>query len=413
MYAVAGLVIERLTGQTWEEFIQNRIFDPISMNLSNFSVNDSQQSNDYASPHSERNEKIEVIPFRNVSNMGPAGSINSSAADMVKWVQLQLLEGTVEDKHLINKATLQEMHIIQMPMPPLPSEETPYMFGYGLGWMTGLYKGHYTVAHGGGIDGFISSVVLFPKEKIGVVVLTNSDSHGLFPQSAAYGIADLFMGIEDDQWLSRAEEKEKQMKALLKKAENEDTLTEGVAVRPFENYVGEFENPGYGAVQVSFDQDALMASHNEISYALKHKCYDHFTVSAKLIETQKFNCSFISNASGEISELQIAIEPQLPPIIFKRKPATELLATDYLKKFAGVFECPVFSMDIALKKGRLTATVSGQPSCELKPEKPNVFSLKELPDCILQFIVGMDGAVSELQLQQVGQTFSLKAKAAD
>ncbi len=413
MYAVAGLVIERLTGQTWEEFIQNRIFDPIGMNLSNFSVDDSQQSNDYASPHSERNEKTEIIPFRNLSNIGPAGSINSSAADMVKWVQLQLSEGNVEGKHLINKATLQEMHIVQMPMPPLPSEETPYMFGYGLGWMTGLHKGHYTVAHGGGIDGFISSVVLFPKEKIGVVVLTNSDSHGLFPQSAAYGIADLLMGVEDDQWLSQAEEKEKQMKALLKKAENENAPTEIVAVRPFENYVGEFENPGYGTVKVSLDQDALMASHNEISYALKHKCYDHFTVSAKLVETQKFNCSFISNASGEISELQIAIEPLLPPIVFKRKTATELLATDYLKKFAGVFECPVFSMDIALKKGRLTATVPGQPSCELKPEKPNVFSLKELPDCILQFIVGMDGAVSELQLQQAGQTFSLKAKAAD
>ena len=90
------------------------------------------------------------------------------------------------------------------------------------------------------------------------------------------------MGIEDDQWLSRVEEKEKQMKALLKKAENEDTLTEAIAVRPFENYIGEFENPGYGTVKISLDQDALMASHNEIAYALKHKCYDHFTVSAKL-----------------------------------------------------------------------------------------------------------------------------------
>lgn len=413
MYAVAGVVIERVTGQKWEEFIQNRIFDQLSMNLSNFSVDDSQQSDDYASPHSERNEQIKVIPFRNLSNMGPAGSINSSASDMAKWIQLQLSEGTVGGTHVINKATLQEMHIVQMPMPTLPSEETPYMFGYGLGWMTGLHKGHYTVAHGGGIDGFISSVVLFPKEKIGVVVLTNSDSHGLFPQSAAYGIADLLIGLEDDQWLSRAKEKEKQMKALLKKAENEDTLTEAVAVRSFEKYIGEFENPGYGAVKVSIEQGALLASHNEISYALKHKCYDHFIISAKLVEAQKFNCSFISNASGEILELQIAIEPLLPPIVFKRKTATELLATGYLKKFAGVFECPVFSLDITLKKGRLTATVPGQPSCELKPEKPNVFSLKELPDCILQFILGVDGTVSELQLQQAGQTFNLKAKVAD
>lgn len=412
MYAVAGIVIERLTGQTWEEFVQNRIFKPLGMNLSNFSVDDSQQSNDFAYPHSERNEKTEVIPFRNLSNIGPAGGINSSAADMVKWIQLQLSEGNIEGKDLINKATLQEMHRVQMSMPSLPSEESPYMFGYGLGWMTGLHKGHYTVSHGGGIDGFISSVVLFPKEKIGVVVLTNSDSHGLFPKSTAYGIADVLMGIEDDQWLSQTEEKEKQLKGLLKKAENEDALTEVIAARPFENYIGEFENPGYGIVKVSFDQDALMTSHNEISYVLKHKCYDHFTISAKILDTQKFNCSFISNTSGEISELQIAIEPQLPPIVFKRKTATELLGTEYLKKFSGVFECPLFSMDVALKKGHLTVTIPGQPTCELKPEKPNVFSLKELPDCVLQFTVGTDGFVSELQLQQSGQTFNLKAKRA-
>ena len=66
MYAVAGLVIERVTGQTWEDFVQSRIFDPIGMNLSNFSVDDSQKSNDYASPHSERNEQTAVIPFRNL-----------------------------------------------------------------------------------------------------------------------------------------------------------------------------------------------------------------------------------------------------------------------------------------------------------------------------------------------------------
>jgi hypothetical protein len=315
MYAVAGLVIERLTGQTWEEFVQNRIFDPICMNLSNFSVDDSQQSNDYASPHSERNEKTEVIPFRNISNIGPAGSINSSASDMVKWIQLQLSE----EEHLIKKDTLQEMHVVQMAMPSPHSNEAPYLFGYGLGWMTGLYKSHYTITHGGGIDGFISSIVLFPKEKIGIVVLTNSDSHGDFPSRAAYAIADLLMGIEDEEWLSQVEEKEKQMKALLKKAENEDTCTDAVTAHPFESYIGEFENSGYGTVTISLDHDTLIAIHNEIVYDLKHKCYDHFIMSEKIIESQKCNCSFISNASGEITELQIAIEPLLSPIIFKRK----------------------------------------------------------------------------------------------
>ncbi len=410
MYAVAGLVIERVTGQVWEEFVQEHIFEPLSMNHSNFSVDHSQKTSDFASPHTEENDQVEIIPFRNLSNIGPAGSINSSVADMAKWVQLQLSEGDLEGKHLINKATLKDMHVVHMPIHSPLFEESPYLFGYGLGWMTGLHKGRYTVTHGGGIDGFISSVVLFPKEKIGVVILTNSDSHGLFPSSAAYGIADLLMGEEDEQWLSRVEEKEKQMKALPKKAKGEDVTTKATVVRSFDNYIGEFEHPGYGTVQISLDKDELIASYNEIPYRLKHTCYDHFTGQAKLVKAQEFNCSFICNALGEIAEFQIAVEPLLPPIVFKRKAATELLNTDYLKKFTGTFECPVFPMDIALKKGHLVATVPGQPAYELKPEKPNLFSLKELSDCSLQFIEEADGTISELQFHQAGQTFSLQIK---
>ncbi len=75
------------------------------------------------------------------------------------------------------------MHIIQMPIPSLQNEEV-YGFGYGLGWCTGIYRGHYYVNHGGGVDGFISQVSLLPQKKIGVVVLSNSSSDGLYVTSS-------------------------------------------------------------------------------------------------------------------------------------------------------------------------------------------------------------------------------------
>ena len=90
-----------------------------------------------------------MIPFRNLSNIGPAGSINSTIVDMMKWVELQLSDG----KQLIQKGTLKEMHRVHMPARSLMLEEA---FGYGLGWFTALREGHYIVTHGGGIDGFIS-----------------------------------------------------------------------------------------------------------------------------------------------------------------------------------------------------------------------------------------------------------------
>lgn len=405
MYVVAGLVIERVSGKTWEEFVQERIFIPLGMESSNFSVEASQQANNFASPHTEQNEHIEVIPFRNLSNMGPAGSINSTIADMMKWVELQLSDGN----EWIQKETLKDMHRIHMPMHSPILEDA---FGYGLGWFIALHEGHYVVAHGGGIDGFISMVTLYPKEKLGVVVLTNSDRHGLFPTVAAYAIADLLLGKENTLWLSEIEKKEQQFKELIQQSENlAEANAESTLLHSLDQYLGEFEHPGYGSIKIDLDQGTLIALHNEIEYAISPQGYDHFNLSMKSRRgAQKIEGSFTSNRSGDVTELHVFFEPQLTPIQFKRKASTEMTTKEYLNKFIGVFECSVFSTEIALKGDHLTATIPGQPSCEMKPEKRNFFSLKEVPGCSLEFIIGADQMVSELKIHQTGRTFSLKIK---
>ncbi|MBM3191222.1 MAG: serine hydrolase [Chlamydiae bacterium] len=410
MYAVAGLVIERVSGRSWEAFVGDRIFKPLGMTRSNFTIEQSQKSDDFAFPHTEKNEQIKVIPFRDLSNIGPAGSINSSAENMARWIQLQLSQGDFQGEHLINTETLRDMHIVHMAIPSQAIERT-YGLGYGLGWLIGLHKGHYVIEHGGAIDGFMSNVLLLPEEKIGVVVLTNSDSHFLFPKTAALEIASVLIGKSTGDELSGLAGKEKQLKAAMEKTDDgKDALAESTIFRSSKQYIGEFHNPGYGDVEIFLDGDELTASYNDIIYSLKHKCYDHFIGSTKLREASQFGCYFTCNSSGDISEFHLAIEPSLAPIVFKKKSSSELLAFDYLKKFIGTFEGSVFSIAIAFKGGRLTATVPGQPSCEMKPEKLNLFSLKEVPNCSLQFVTGSDETVSELHLHQAGQTFTLKAK---
>ena len=197
------------------------------MTRSNFSVEESQRSDDFASPHREKDGQVEVIPFRNISNVGPAGSINSSIENMVRWVQLQLSDG----QPLIAPATLQELHSVQMAVPP-QSMKGFCGFGYGLGWFMGLHKGNYLVAHGGGIDGFVSHVVLFPEEKMGIVVLTNSDRSFLFPNAASLAIADLLLDKEEDDWLLKFEEKDQEMKEQGKKAEQAPEAIEAITTRP-------------------------------------------------------------------------------------------------------------------------------------------------------------------------------------
>jgi hypothetical protein len=334
---------------------------------------------------------------------------------MVKWVQLHLSQGAFEGKQLINKNTLKAMHVVQTPLDyPIFNvpEESPYLFGYGLGWMTGLYKGHYMVMHSGSIDGFVSNVMFLPKENIGIVMLTNSQNHFLFTSSAAFCIADFLMGIEDQSWIEQIAENEKIVNAALTKQNIESPAGDNSSTaRPTHEYVGEFENPGYGPIQVFLRDNELIASYNDISYVLAYKCFDHFisTLQISFFEA-KFGCFFTRNSSGDVSEFHMSLEPSLPAIPFKRKAENALLAEEYLRQFTGEFESNDFFVEIVLKKGKLSACIPGQPIWEFTPEKPFLFSIQALPGVTVRFVPDEEGKISEAVFIQPNGSFSFKAK---
>jgi CubicO group peptidase (beta-lactamase class C family) len=94
MYATAGYLIEIISGQTWEEFIRQRILEPLGMSDTNFSVHDSQQTPDFALPYKETKQQIERIDFYDrMQAVGPAGAINSHIMDMAKWTSCLINEG--------------------------------------------------------------------------------------------------------------------------------------------------------------------------------------------------------------------------------------------------------------------------------------------------------------------------------
>lgn len=413
MYVMAGLVIERVTGQSWEAAVQSRVFAPLGMDRSNFSVLESQKSNDFSLPYREKNGSVQSIPFNNITTAGPAGSINSSVADMMKWVGLQLSDGTFEGRYLLKKETLQAMHTPQVAFRKFPEEATDF-FGYGLGWMVGMHEGHYYVSHGGGIDGFISSTGFLPKEKIGVVVLTNSDSGMMFANSLAEAILDQTLGIGKDDWMLKVKEKDDKMKnALQGKQEktNEDPSPVAGIARPFSDYVGEFEHPGYGTIRVHTEGDDLVASYHTLSIPLLHKCYDHFTGAWQWALDVNFNCSFVRDHFGEVSELQMPMEAAVGVIAFKRKASNELLAADYLKQFEGLFESDLFSLSIALKGNQLMAIIPGAADeYALIPEKSLQFSFKGMPGATARFTSAEDGKITAMMFITPNGTFNFKVK---
>src|SRR5205807_1826527 len=119
LYLAAGYAVGLASGGTWEEFVQQRIFDPLGMTDANFSVTVAEKTPDHATPHNKnKEEKIEAVPWRNLDNCGPCGCINASIRDLCKWVRFQLGGGVFEGKRLVSEANLMETRTPQMVVRP-------------------------------------------------------------------------------------------------------------------------------------------------------------------------------------------------------------------------------------------------------------------------------------------------------
>lgn len=399
MYTVAGILIEKVTGQTYEEALSSRIFNPLTMVNSNSSIKESQKNKDASLPYAEKTGKVQAIPFRSIHACAPAGAINSSISDMVKWIQLQLSDGTLFDKHFIYKETLLEMHTIQMPMVLSTPDEEVYNFGYGLGWCTGFYRGRYYIHHGGGIDGFISQVSLLPQEKIGVVVLTNSSSDGAFAVSCITNtIIDKLLEETHVDWTEKSKNQREQIKKVQQESPNGNHESISKPAHRLEEYVGCYEHPAYGIIQVKLENNQLFATYGEMIASLNCKCYDIFNgkIDEALLDKSTIIFSFANNTSGDICELSVPLDQTVKPIIFKKKADNDLFSLEYLKQFEGVFGDKPLSVEVSLRNNKLFLISPGMGGeTELIPDKKLKFNLKGLPEHYIQFRLDDAGKVIE------------------
>src|SRR6201997_2468957 len=208
LYMTAGQIIPAVTGKSWEDYVREKILRPLGMNSTNLSNADFKPGDDYAWPHSKVDGKLQPIEFVNLDNAGPAGSINSSAAEMAKWVLLQLNHGKFPgiDKRLFSEAQSREMWSAQTILPvdehPGPISALDAKFAaYGLGWGLRDYHGRKLVGHTGGVAGFVSRVMLVPEENLGVVILTNAESGSAF-DSILFHILDGYFALPATDWIA-------------------------------------------------------------------------------------------------------------------------------------------------------------------------------------------------------------------
>ncbi len=282
LYLVAGEVIEAVTGTRWQDFIRTRFFRPLGMTDSNLGVSEFRPGGDVATPHSRAAGKLEPIAFSSFENNAPAGAINSSAADLAKWLIVQLNGGDMGGSRLFSEPQSREMWSAQTVIPISPTAVAkPNFLAYGLGWELSDYRGRKIVFHGGALPGYYSRVTLVPELKLGMVVLTNQEDEGAF-QSVTYTILDQYLGGSATDWVTLALDQEKKAAAEAEATVKKATAARNTNSRPSlapAAYAGRYRDAWYGdvAIEEKGGKLAIRFTHTpKLTGDLEHWQYDTF-----------------------------------------------------------------------------------------------------------------------------------------
>ncbi len=416
MYFTAGLAMERITEKSWEELVFEKILTPLEMHHTNFSVEETQKSTNFACPYLEKHDVLKKIPFRNLSLISPAGGINSNIDDMMHWVQMLLKRGVYKNQSLISPATLQELHAPQVIVPGVPETKESLLYAYAMGWGILSYRGHYFVSHDGVSDGFTSVVGLLPSENIGVVIFTNRNMTAL-PRYLSLEIIDRLLELPRIEWLKEGVENIKKNKQTLKESLIQEDLNRKKGTKPshsLEDYVGLYEHPGYGKLTVELIDDKLHVNYNDLIFVLDHWHYDVFSVVEEkqdiVVSFEGAKLTFCNHANGDIGELKVPFEPTADEIVFQKRPEEKLSTLAYMRRFTGVYEIYGYTVEIVVRDNALHAVIPGQPNYELIPAGENEFSVKMMMGTTVRFVLDSENKVQEVLLIHPYGAFSAVPK---
>ncbi len=416
MFMLAGYLVEKVDGRSWEESVRARILGPLAMTSTNFSVLDSQKSDDFARPYDEQEGKVRVIPFRDISSIGPAGSINSSVDDMARWVAVHTQGGKSRGKAILGPATLADLHAPQMTIGQPSGKKEISPASYAMGWATDTYRGHRRVHHSGGIDGFTANVCLFPDDDLGLIILTNKDSTPL-PELIGRHAADRLMGLDPIDWLAEGLAKHNRSLDAVKEARKSKGSVRRPGTRPahpLEEYAGEYEHPGYGRLDVALKGGKLVATYNGIATTLEHWHYEVFNApkadNDPALADINWKLQFRTDVQGYVDAVLAPLEPAVKPIVFTRRPDAKLLDPEYLRRFEGRYELAGQTASVRLKGRVLTLQQGDAPAVELVPDRDDGFTIKRETGASLRFTTDPHGRVTGLALSTDDGVFTAPRK---
>lgn len=301
MFLAAGEMVGRAAGMSYDDVVRRRIFAPLGMERSSLSTNGLAQQSDVSTPHAIADGAAKPIPWRNLDNAAPAGSINSSIVEMARYVRMHLANGVYGGTRLVSAANLavtKTPHINSGGAGDSLSGTT----GYGLGWVVTSYRGARVAWHNGGIDGMLSEMWTLPDAQVGIIVLTNGAPHSAGPAIVANIVDRFLLGAPSKDHL--AEGLEQNRAAMARQAEQAKRMTDSRVMGtrpslPLERYAGTYTDPLYGDLSVAVQGDRLVFRWQSVDASAEHWHFNTFRDGSR-------SFTFQLDPDAKVSELEVS-----------------------------------------------------------------------------------------------------------
>lgn len=322
MYIAAGEIIELITKKSYEDFVREKIFLPLNMSNSIFSIDEMIKTSDFSKAyHSDFiNNKIDTVDYFNGNSLKACGGIISNIDDLNNWLICQINKGAFNKNEIIPLSIFEETmkpNVIDFGVYPnnLVDKNRFYSL-YALGRSITTYKGHAMTYHDGAITGFTSRIVTFPNDSLGIIIFTNSTGQNI-SNFLAYEIADRILNLEQTKWHENnfygSKKYREKRKIEEKNLKSNKTLNTSPSHKLID-YTDEYENELYGKITIKILNNKLNLILGKYNLKLDHFHYDLFDTHDQVVSKP----NFIADNDGKITNVVIDLNGQ-PTTFIKSK----------------------------------------------------------------------------------------------
>ena len=402
MYAASGQIVEYLSGQTWEEFVTQRLFIPLNMTNSIFDVGVMKTKADFMSPYYEKRDTNILLPFpfyKRFDGSGPAGSIISNINDLSNWLIAQMNNGKFNDKQVIPSSIIKETLLPASLTATVPEKSFEIINSmYGMGRSTMSYKGHYRTQHGGAIGGIFSQVSYLPGDSIGIIVFVNRLSQ--LPNIITNILYDKLLNLEETPWSERALKEHLSRKITDRESRKQtevDRVLNTKPTHPLADFVGKYENAAYGIINIDKRNENLNFTFNDKDLPLYHYHFNRF-ISPDDEIVGKWSLIFGIDAQGNIQNVKVSLDER--EVVFDRKAEARLTDPVFLSTLVGRYELDGRIINIEIKNQALIMATA--PPQHLEPVRGTTFRIREFSDRIVEFVLDAEGSPTGFKLTDDG-----------